>query len=60
MDGFLEYVPGDSFLHRLNPVTKIAFAIMFAIACFCTGTYHGLKTSQTMSQNKSNHLKLFS
>ena len=37
MDGFLEYVPGDSFLHRLNPVTKIAFAIMFAIACFCTG-----------------------
>ena len=37
MDGFLEYVPGDSFLHRLNPVTKVAFAIMFAIACFCTG-----------------------
>ncbi len=37
MNGFLEYVPGDSFLHRLNPVTKIAFAIVFAIACFCTG-----------------------
>ena len=37
MNGFLEYVPGDSFLHRLNPVTKVVFAIVFAIACFCTG-----------------------
>lgn len=37
MNGFLEYVPGDSLLHRLNPVTKIAFAVLFAIACFCTG-----------------------
>ena len=36
MNGFLEYVPGDSLLHRLNPVTKIAFAVLFAIACFCT------------------------
>ena len=36
MDGFLEYVPGESLLHRLNPVTKIAFAMLFAIACFCT------------------------
>lgn len=37
MNGFLEYVPGNSFLHRLNPVTKVIFAILFAIACFCTG-----------------------
>lgn len=37
MNGFLEYVPGDSFLHRLNPVTKVVFAMVFAIACFCTG-----------------------
>ena len=37
MNGFLEYVPGDSLLHRLNPVAKLAFAILFAIACFCTG-----------------------
>lgn len=36
MNGFLEYVPGDSLLHRLNPVAKIAFAVLFAIACFCT------------------------
>ena len=37
MNGFLEYVPGDSILHRLNPVAKLLFAILFAIACFCTG-----------------------
>lgn len=37
MNGFLEYVPGDSFLHKLNPVTKVVFAMVFAIACFCTG-----------------------
>lgn len=37
MNGFLEYVPGDSLLHRLNPVAKLIFAILFAIACFCTG-----------------------
>lgn len=36
MNGFLEYVPGDSFLHRLNPVTKIVFSVIFAISCFCT------------------------
>ncbi len=36
MNGFLEYVPGDSLLHRLNPVTKIVFAVLFAITCFCT------------------------
>lgn len=37
MNGFLEYVPGDSLLHRLNPVTKLFFAVVFAITCFCTG-----------------------
>ena len=37
MSGFLEYVPGDSLLHRLNPVAKLLFAVLFAIACFCTG-----------------------
>ena len=37
MNGFLEYVPGDSFLHRLNPVAKLLFAALFAITCFCTG-----------------------
>ena len=37
MNGFLEYVPGTSLLHRMNPVAKLLFAIVFAIACFCTG-----------------------
>ena len=37
MNGFLEYVPGDSLLHKLNPVAKLLFAVLFAIACFCTG-----------------------
>jgi len=36
MKGFLEYVPGDSLLHRLNPVVKLIGAILFAVACFCT------------------------
>lgn len=33
---FLEYVPGDSLLHRLNPTAKFFAALVFAIACFCT------------------------
>ena len=37
MNGFLEYVPGDSLLHTLNPVAKILFGVLFAIASFLTG-----------------------
>lgn len=36
MNGFLEYVPGTSLMHRLNPVVKLVGAIVFAVACFCT------------------------
>ena len=36
MNGFLEYVPGNSLMHRLNPVVKLIGAILFAVACFCT------------------------
>ena len=36
MNGFLEYVPGTSLMHRLNPVVKLIGAIVFAVACFCT------------------------
>ncbi len=35
MNSFLEYVPGESFAHRMNPVAKLAFAVVFAVACFC-------------------------
>lgn len=37
MGGFLEYVPGASFLHRMNPVAKLFCAFLICIACFCTG-----------------------
>lgn len=36
MKGFLEYVPGDSLLHRMNPVAKLAAAFLLVIACFAT------------------------
>lgn len=29
----LNYVPGNSFLHRLNPITKLAAAFLYGIAC---------------------------
>lgn len=34
MAKFLEYVPGNSILHRLNPSVKLVCAVLFAIACF--------------------------
>lgn len=37
MAGFLEYIPGKSFLHRMNPVAKLFCALLVSIACFCTG-----------------------
>ena len=36
MCSFLEYVPGTSPLHRMNPVAKLAAAAAFALACFCS------------------------
>ena len=36
MNGILEYVPGNSLLHRMNPVAKLFFALVFAVACFCS------------------------
>ena len=38
MKGFLEYVPGDSLLHRMNPVAKLAAAFLLVIACFATNS----------------------
>ena len=31
MNKVLEYVPGDSVLHRMNPVAKLAFALVFTV-----------------------------
>ena len=39
MKGFLEYVPGDSFLHRMNPVAKLGAALLLVIATFATGNF---------------------
>ena len=36
MNSFLEYVPGESVMHRMNPIAKLVCAVVFAIACFCT------------------------
>ncbi len=37
MKGFLEYIPGDSFLHHMNPIAKLFCALCISLACFCTG-----------------------
>lgn len=34
MTGFLDYVPGTSFLHRLNPLTKLLLSLILCISCF--------------------------
>lgn len=36
MGHFLEYVPGDSLLHRMNPVAKLFCALLLSVACFVT------------------------
>lgn len=39
MKGFLEYVPGDSFLHRANPIAKILASLLIIFACFVTSSF---------------------
>lgn len=39
MNGFLEYVPGDSFLHKMNPVAKLLVSFIIVIACFVTKSF---------------------
>lgn len=39
MKGFLEYVPGDTPLHRLNPLTKLLLSLLICAGCFVSG-YH--------------------
>ena len=38
----IDYVPGDTLLHRLNPVTKLALAAAIIIATFLSDTYAAL------------------
>ena len=39
MGSVIDYIPGDSLLHRLNPVTKLALAAAIIIATFLGDTY---------------------
>lgn len=34
MKGFLEYVPGNTLLHRLHPITKLILALVLCVAAF--------------------------
>ncbi len=37
MKGFFDYIPNDTSLHRLNPITKILLSFLICIACFVSG-----------------------
>ena len=37
MNNLFQYVPGDSVIHRMNPVTKIFLTIVICIAAFISG-----------------------
>lgn len=39
MGGLLDYVPGNSVFHRLNPLTKLIFPFLLCIACFLTDSH---------------------
>jgi len=39
MGGFFDYAPGDSPLHRLNPLTKLLLSIALCAACFVSGRH---------------------
>lgn len=34
MSGFLDYVPGSSPLHRLNPLSKLGLSLILCVCCF--------------------------
>lgn len=39
MTNVIDYVPGNTLLHRLNPVTKLGIATAIIVATFLAGTY---------------------
>ncbi len=39
MASIIDYAPGDSLFHRLNPITKVAFAISVCMATFFANGY---------------------
>jgi energy-coupling factor transport system permease protein len=39
MSAIFDYLPGDSFIHRLNPMTKIILSIALCASCFITDSH---------------------
>ncbi len=39
MKGFLDYIPGNSIFHSLNPITKLLFAASICTCCFISSSY---------------------
>lgn len=39
MASIIDYAPGDSLFHKLNPLTKVAFAISVCVATFFANSY---------------------
>ena len=42
MKGLMNYFPGDTFLHRMDPRSKILFSLLICIACFVTNDLYVL------------------
>lgn len=42
MKGLMNYFPGDTFLHRMDPRSKIVFSLLVCIACFVTNNIYVL------------------
>ena len=39
MKGFLDYIPGNSILHRLNPLTKMLLSLGICASCFISSSF---------------------
>ncbi|NTV79402.1 MAG: energy-coupling factor transporter transmembrane protein EcfT [Clostridiales bacterium] len=39
MKGFLDYIPGNSVLHKLNPLTKMLLSLGICASCFISSSY---------------------
>jgi len=42
MKGFLDYLPGSTVLHKMNPLVKIFVSILICAASFCSSNYYYL------------------
>ena len=58
MKGFLEYVPGDSLLHKMNPVAKLAVSLLIIFACFITQSFVALIAILVLDYAFAAHCKM--